>query len=210
MSASILLVELIANKLVLDITSWCISPLGKRRIGTTWEEFILHAITGKSMHLVTGYSDSKLLSRFMLKNYKELCALKGPRSWKSFFLSEIGYCYCTKCNKCKPIYHFSKDAYSATKYKKSCKVCDSIYIKNNRSLFNAYKANYRARKLDASPSWADLTAIKLIYKNRPSNMAVDHIIPLQGNLVCGLHVENNLQYLSKEENSSKSNKFEVT
>jgi hypothetical protein len=39
---------------------------------------------------------------------------------------------------------------------------------------------------------------------------VDHMIPLQGSLVCGLHVWNNLQAIPRELNQSKKNKFILT
>lgn len=57
------------------------------------------------------------------------------------------------------------------------------------------------------PKWADHEKIDEIYRNKPDGYHVDHIIPLNGKTVSGLHVHNNLQYLSIEENRLKSNKF---
>lgn len=83
--------------------------------------------------------------------------------------------------------------------------------------FDAAKAaKRRAQELRATPSWADLGAIKVIYAesarlSRETGVLhhVDHIVPLQGRFVCGLHVEGNLQILTATENISKSNKFEM-
>ena len=57
------------------------------------------------------------------------------------------------------------------------------------------------------PKWADLKAIREFYMKKPKGYEVDHIIPLSGKLVSGLHVLENLQYLTIAENRSKNNKF---
>jgi len=71
-------------------------------------------------------------------------------------------------------------------------------------------AKYRAHKTNALPSWADEKEIRLIYKNCPAGLEVDHIIPLQGELISGLHVPWNMQYLTRSENARKSNSFDGT
>jgi hypothetical protein len=47
------------------------------------------------------------------------------------------------------------------------------------------------------------------YHNTPKSLSVDHIIPLQGRFVSGLHVSWNLQYLSISKNSSKGNRIDL-
>lgn len=59
----------------------------------------------------------------------------------------------------------------------------------------------------ATPVWADKKAIRKFYANCPKGMTVDHIVPLKGKTVCGLHVEWNFQYLSPSENSRKRAKL---
>lgn len=64
-----------------------------------------------------------------------------------------------------------------------------------------------AIKLKALPKWTSLEVIKEIYLGRPDGKHVDHIHPLQGKLICGLHVPENLQYLTAKDNAQKQNKF---
>jgi|TARA_B110000211_G_C14076299_1_gene552227 leucyl aminopeptidase (aminopeptidase T) len=91
--------------------------------------------------------------------------------------------------------------------KEKMKAYKKVYKKNNRGLFNAYNSKRQADKIMATPSWANLEKIKEIYKNCPEGYHVDHIYPLRSKYVCGLHVENNLQYLTATENLQKSNKI---
>ena len=79
--------------------------------------------------------------------------------------------------------------------------------KSNKGIVNSHSAKKRAAKIQRTPSWADLDAIRDFYINCPKGMAVDHILPLQGRLVSGLHIVENLQYLTPSENSKKGNRL---
>lgn len=59
----------------------------------------------------------------------------------------------------------------------------------------------------ATPWWSDKEKILDFYKNRPQGMHVDHIIPISGKGVCGLHILENLQYLPAIDNLKKGNKY---
>jgi len=78
----------------------------------------------------------------------------------------------------------------------------------NKAAKAAISARRRATEKQALPAWADAARIAEIYESaRAAGMEVDHIIPLAGKTVCGLHVHQNLQLLSPQANRSKSNKY---
>jgi hypothetical protein len=58
------------------------------------------------------------------------------------------------------------------------------------------------------PKWGQ-DGIKEFYLNCPSTKVVDHIIPLQGSKVSGLHVSWNLQYLTPQQNNRKKNSVDL-
>jgi hypothetical protein len=70
----------------------------------------------------------------------------------------------------------------------------------------------RAHRIQATPRWLtkeQKQEMKQFYVDCPKGYHVDHIYPLKSNIVCGLHVPWNLQYLSASENLIKGNKVEV-
>lgn len=88
----------------------------------------------------------------------------------------------------------------------------ALYYKNNKSKFAAQVRKRQADKIKATPAWANLKEIEKFYELRIKLTAetgvkhhVDHIIPLRGKYVCGLHVHTNLQVIPAEVNLSKSN-----
>lgn len=105
----------------------------------------------------------------------------------------------------------------------------SDWRKNNpdavRAIKSAWKKRNKARNAadamkrftaqrNACPSWADLYAIRAIYEEcaRVTESTgikhhVDHIVPIRGKNVCGLHVHYNLQILEARANISKGNRL---
>jgi hypothetical protein len=88
--------------------------------------------------------------------------------------------------------------------------------KDNPDKINAYAAKRRAALLNATPPWLTKNQLKQIERYYTvaqwaesilgEPLAVDHIVPLQGKNVNGLHVPWNLQIITKQENERKGNK----
>ncbi len=80
----------------------------------------------------------------------------------------------------------------------------------NRAALNMRMAHRRAKKKNAMPQWltkAHLAEIKAIYvKAKRLGHEVDHVFPLNGRFVSGLHVPWNLQVLPRSENRKKYNR----
>lgn len=122
----------------------------------------------------------------------------------TYLLRKYGYKFCSNCNNVKEVEEFSKNSSRNCEYNSHCKLC---CLDTRRDYQRVYQAQVRAKKLQRTPIWADTLAILNFYNNCPKDYHVDHIIPLQGKNVSGLHVLENLQYLPEIENLSKSNKF---
>jgi len=91
------------------------------------------------------------------------------------------------------------------------------YWSKNPARRRAKKAKYRAAYINRTPKWLtniDKWMIEEAYelailrtKLTGFEWEVDHIIPLRGKTVSGLHVPANLQVIPKLENAKKGNKF---
>jgi hypothetical protein len=75
------------------------------------------------------------------------------------------------------------------------------------------QAAKRSLRLHATPAWADEFIIGEAYHLAQLRQQicggvwhVDHVVPLQGRTVCGLHVENNLRVIPGVENMRKGNR----
>ena len=103
--------------------------------------------------------------------------------------------------------------------KEKVKKAKKLWAQSNRCAVNANVARRKSSKLRRTPAWLtafDKLKIKCTYsiaamltRENKEPWHVDHIIPLQGRLVSGLHVPSNLQVLRGVENVSKKNSFEV-
>ena len=97
------------------------------------------------------------------------------------------------------------------------KAYNYLWVRENKDKNCAKASKYRASKLKAAPLWLteeDLKNIKIEYslaqwtsEAMGRSYHVDHIIPLRGKQVCGLHVPWNLQVIPASINIQKGNRI---
>lgn len=122
----------------------------------------------------------------------------GTSPWYYRLLQVIDHKKCLQCNQIFPMSLFGNNASKKDGHSYACIYC----IRHKHSI----------SKLERSkrvPAWFDLQKEKIteFYKNCPEGYHVDHIIPLCGKMVSGLHVIENLQYLKASENIAKGNRI---
>lgn len=159
--------------------------------------------------------NNKLLIACNLKKCSHCTQIKLLENFYTCVTEPSGYrTQCKNCsslnNKKQYIAHYTRNILRSREYYRRFSTTKiRRYIFENRWRYNAHRALRRARVLRATPIWADLAKIKDFYKNCPTGYEVDHKIPLVNSLVCGFHVYENLQYLTRHDNRVKHNKFDV-
>lgn len=106
---------------------------------------------------------------------------------------------------------FWRDTDSHENYLKTVRKAGSRYAstKRGRGVSRNLARSRLFKNKGCVPEWADQEAIIDFYGNCPPGYTVDHIVPINGRQVCGLHVLENLQYLTRPENARKHNRFSI-
>lgn len=119
------------------------------------------------------------------------------------------------CVTCRRLSVVKRQKADQNEYRRAGRERSKKYYDNNRASKLAQLRLRQGYEELATPVWADKKAIAEIYelaswltKFTGIPRQVDHVIPLRGKDVCGLHVETNLQVLKAFDNNSKGNRFD--
>lgn len=150
----------------------------------------------------------------------------GNETWKFKFLHYLEYKICSSCHTLLPYTEYHLDRSSSRGVSSSCRKCkivENAIMYRKDSVKESHKRSYEKHKpaiLERNirskgeralrvPTWSQTQDIIKIYESCPEGYHVDHELPLKGELVSGLHVKENLQYLTAEENIKKGNRIDL-
>lgn len=168
------------------------------------------AAASKSYILENGYPKSKKVDKEKKRQWDATYRAKNAEKLKQ---------------RKKEYYEKNKDAFSIRAKKRYAADPDSVKIRvsqwkrDNPDKVNAACMKRYTGKMQARPKW--LTEDELWMMEEAYSLAklreevvggkwdVDHIVPLRGKKVCGLHVPWNLAVVPAAVNRSKGNKFDV-
>lgn len=124
---------------------------------------------------------------------------------------------CKSCLKCKEIASAKQREKESLEEKEKRLEKSRNWFSKNKHMRSVYEAQYQNAKVKRTPKWLsedDKWMIEEIYDLASIRTKmfgflwhVDHVVPIRGKTVSGLHVPENLQVIPWIENVKKSNKF---
>jgi hypothetical protein len=143
--------------------------------------------------------------RFIKKHFPNK-PFKQPLGFYLLNLFNKKHCY--QCDKIKDLDDFHNASKRSDGKQSECKFCK---LDNDRTKYAAY---YRIKAVERK-EFINRQQISKFYSNEiekfyihcPKGYHVDHIIPITNEIICGLHVPWNFQYLLAKDNLIKSNKL---
>ncbi len=176
------------------------------------------------------------VKKTLVEFHKDSSKVDGKRTYCKLCVNQAGRAYSKKyarqrSERAKKDRRLNPDKYRAwakASYERT-KEQKKQYAKENQEHIRQRVAKHRkkyphkhrarnaqryAQKIQATPSWADLEKIEHVYwvchfisELTGIKHQVDHIHPLKGKDICGLHVHTNLQILTAEQNLAKGNRW---
>ena len=151
----------------------------------------------------------KYKGKYNYRTYCKMCEKKRKDVWRRDNLEHHNkkckeWCYKNPVKRKKSVDKWKNN--NKEYYKKYYR----RYRQENKCKINAATSSRRKRVQQSTPKWLtkeQKKQIRLIYEQSSIDTHVDHIVPLKGENVCGLHVPWNLQLLSAEENIRKNNNY---
>lgn len=137
------------------------------------------------------------MQRYRLNPKNREKCLEITRAWKK---TEAGKLKCRQNQKSWIASHYDE-------YKQKHKIASDRWREKNLDKARLLHRNIEGMRRQRKRIKFGQEGVRDFYLNCPNGLHVDHVIPLRGKHVSGLHVIWNLQYLTPKENMRKHNKF---